>query len=73
MIITTPHPFWERVANGLGMIKGEHQFTLGLRSIRGLCQGEGFAVLEEKGFMLSPTGFPGEVKYGKGPPQDPSR
>ncbi|MCJ7563594.1 MAG: methyltransferase domain-containing protein [Candidatus Aminicenantes bacterium] len=62
MIITTPHPFWERIANGLGMIKGEHQFTMGLRSIQGLCQGECFAILEKKGFMISPIGFPGEVK-----------
>ena len=61
LILTTPHPFWEHLAGRLGMIKGEHSSVMGLRALRELGRAAGFRILEEKGFMFSPVGFPGEL------------
>ena len=60
LIITTPHPFWERLSSHLGMIPGEHKSVMGFLSLRRHCLNAEFQVLEEKGFMISPIGFPGE-------------
>jgi len=60
LIITTPHPFWEKLAGHLGMIQGEHKSVMGFLTLRAHCLEAGFQVLEEKGFMISPIGFPGE-------------
>ncbi len=60
LIITTPHPFWEKLAGRLGMIQGEHESVMGFTALRAYCREAGFQALEEKGFMISPAGFPGE-------------
>ena len=60
LILTTPHPFWESLAGRLGMIQGEHTSVMGFMALRAYCRDAGFQALEEKGFMISPTGFPGE-------------
>lgn len=60
LILTTPHPFWEKLAGRLGMIEGDHQSVMSLRVLREEGRGAGFDVLEAKGFMISPVGFPGE-------------
>jgi ubiquinone/menaquinone biosynthesis C-methylase UbiE len=60
LIITTPHPFWEKLAGRLGMIQGEHESVMGFPTLRAHCLKAGFNVLKEKGFMISPIGFPGE-------------
>ena len=60
LIITTPHPFWEKLAGHLGMIQGEHESVMGFLTLRAYCLDAGFQVLEEKGFMISPIGLPGE-------------
>jgi len=61
LIITTPHPIWDKIAGALGMIRGTHQSTMSLRSLIDLCGKENFGVLKNKGFMISPIGFPGEL------------
>jgi SAM-dependent methyltransferase len=60
LIITTPHPFWEKIASHLGMIQGEHHSVMGLKTLRGHGRAAGFTVQGEHGFMISPIGFPGE-------------
>ncbi len=60
LVITTPHPFWEKLAGRLGMIQGEHHSVMGFETMRAQGLEAGFIVLEEKGFMISPIGFPGE-------------
>jgi ubiquinone/menaquinone biosynthesis C-methylase UbiE len=65
LIITTPHPIWDKIAGALGMIRGTHQSTMSLRSLIDLCGKENFGVLKNKGFMISPIGFPGELLIEK--------
>ncbi|MCJ7645213.1 MAG: methyltransferase domain-containing protein [Candidatus Aminicenantes bacterium] len=65
LIITTPHPTWDKIASALGMIKGTHQSTMSLRSLIDLCGKENFRVLKNGGFMISPIGFPGELLIEK--------
>lgn len=60
LVLTTPHPFWERLAGRLGMIEGDHQSVLGLPALMEEGRQAGFTVLDAKGFMISPIGFPGE-------------
>lgn len=65
LIITTPHPIWDKIAGALGMIRGTHQSTMSLRSLIDLCGRESFGILKHKGFMISPMGFPGELLIEK--------
>ena len=60
LILTTPHPFWEKLAGRLGMIQGDHQSVRGLSALEVEGREAGFSVLEARGFMISPVGFPGE-------------
>lgn len=61
LIITTPHPLWDKIAGTLGMIHGDHQSTMSLSALLGLCRKATFEVVKKKGFMISPIGFPGEL------------
>jgi ubiquinone/menaquinone biosynthesis C-methylase UbiE len=61
LIMTTPHPLWDRVAGALGMIRGTHQSPMSVRSLIELCTKENLEALKNKGFMISPIGFPGEL------------
>ena len=60
LIITTPHPRWERIARALGFIKGEHHSVMAPPEVMSLCRNEHYRVLEHYGFMLSPVGLWGE-------------
>ena len=62
LIITTPHPGWEKIASALGSIKGEHHSVMAPQDLVNLCRKENFRVLEHYGFMLSPVGLWGEKK-----------
>jgi len=62
IIITTPHPFWEKIVHVLGLLKGEHQSVMSSETILNLCRKAGFDILEYKGFMISPIGMMGELK-----------
>ncbi len=61
LIITTPHPLWDKIAGTLGMIRGDHQSTMSLSALMGLCRKASFEIVKKKGFMISPIGFPGEL------------
>jgi len=60
LIITTPHPFWERVSAVLGWIKGNHHSVMLPRQLADLCRKEKLLIREDYGFMISPVGFWGE-------------
>lgn len=62
LIITSPHPFWERIARCLGKIKGDHPSVMNSESIFGLCEKVGLSFIEKRGFMLTPSGVVGEEK-----------
>ncbi len=61
LIITTPHPLWDKIAGTLGMIRGDHQSTMSLSALMDLCRKASFEIVKKKGFMISPIGFPGEL------------
>jgi SAM-dependent methyltransferase len=62
MVITTPDPFFERVATAIGHLPEEgHNQTFNLRQLRQLFLDSGFRVLEAQKFMMSPWGFPAEL------------
>jgi SAM-dependent methyltransferase len=62
MVITTPDPFFERVATATGHLPEEgHNQTFHLRQLRQLFLDSGFQVLEAQKFMVSPWGFPAEL------------
>ena len=62
MVITTPDPFFERVATAIGHLPEEgHNQTFNLRQLRQLFLDSGFQVLEAQKFMISPWGFPAEI------------
>jgi ubiquinone/menaquinone biosynthesis C-methylase UbiE len=65
LILTTPHPLWDRIAGALGMIRGTHQSTMSVRTLIELCEKENLGILKNKGFMISPIGFPGELLIEK--------
>jgi SAM-dependent methyltransferase len=61
-VITTPDPFWEQVATGIGHLPEEgHVETLNLKRLRTFLEITGFEVLEAYKFMMSPWGFPAEL------------
>ncbi|MFB0538246.1 MAG: class I SAM-dependent methyltransferase [Anaerolineae bacterium] len=64
MVITTPDPFFERVATAIGHLPEEgHNQTFNLRQLRQLFLDSGFRVLEAQKFMMSPVGFPLEIAF----------
>ena len=65
-IFTTPDPFFERIATKIGHIKeGTHQKTFRLSELRSLFESQVFKILKAEKFMMSPIGFPYEVKIEK--------
>lgn len=61
-LITTPDPFWERVASAIGHLPAEgHHETLNLKRLRSTLEQAGFEVLRAYKFMMSPWGFPAEL------------
>jgi SAM-dependent methyltransferase len=61
MVITTPAPFMEKVAEALGIWKeGGHDTTLNLNQLKEMARANGFVVVEATKFMFSPIGFPAE-------------
>ena len=62
MVITTPAPFFERVATAIGHLpeKGHNQ-TFNLRQLGQLFLDSGLQILDAQKFMMSPWGFPAEL------------
>lgn len=66
MVITTPAPFMEKVAEALGIWKeGGHDTTLNLKQLKEMAAQNGFSVMEASKFMFSPVGFPAEKTIEK--------
>jgi len=65
IVITSPHPFWEKISNIFGLIKGNHQSVMSPGKIMNLCIKAKFCILEHKGFMISPVGLVGEREIEK--------
>ncbi len=60
LIITSPHPFWEKVSGFLGWIKGDHHSVMAPNRLADLCRKSRLIVREGYGFMISPVGLWGE-------------
>jgi ubiquinone/menaquinone biosynthesis C-methylase UbiE len=62
-VLTTPDPFWEKLASSLGHLgKDIHEHTFNLKELQNMLCSCGFKILEAQKFMLSPVGFPFEIK-----------
>jgi len=65
-IFTTPDPFFEHIATKIGHLKEEqHQKTFKLAELKSLFVLQGFKIIKAEKFMMSPIGFPYEVKIEK--------
>ena len=65
-IFTTPDPFFEHIATKIGHLKEEqHQKTFKLSELRSLFELQGFKIIKAEKFMMSPIGFPYEIKIEK--------
>lgn len=61
LVLTTPHPFFDRISELIGHTeKGHHVKTLNLSELKSLCLQSGFRILKAERFMMSPIGFPKE-------------
>lgn len=59
IILTSPDPFWERVATMVGHLHdGQHHSVMNLQEIASLLEDIGYQIVEKKKFMLSPIGMP---------------
>lgn len=62
IILTSPDPFWERVATIAGHLPDEqHNKVMNLKELVSLFNEVGYEILERKKFMLSPIGMPLEI------------
>lgn len=60
-IVTTPHPFWERIATHIGHLKEEeHNELITLNKLVSLFDKAGFEIVKAEQFMISPIGIPFE-------------
>jgi ubiquinone/menaquinone biosynthesis C-methylase UbiE len=65
-LVTTPVPFFERVATLLGHLEDAgHVQTFSLSQLKEVFEGCGFEVIEAAKFMLSPIGLPFETALEK--------
>jgi ubiquinone/menaquinone biosynthesis C-methylase UbiE len=63
LIVTTPNPFFDKIAELIGHIEKEiHQETFNIKKLKKYFRNAGFEILETKRFMMSPIGFPLELK-----------
>lgn len=61
LVLTTPDPFWERVATIVGHLRDEAHFSvMKLKTLVQLLRRVGYEILEQRKFMLSPIGLPWE-------------
>jgi len=62
IILTSPDPFWEKVASVVGhLTDDQHCKVMNIRELGSLFNWVGYEVLEQKKFMLSPVGIPLEI------------
>lgn len=61
-VVTTPHPFWEKIATRIGHLKEEeHNELITLNKLISLFDNAGFEILKAEQFMISPVGMPFEL------------
>lgn len=66
IIITTPDPFFDKIAQAIGHIEKDlHQETFTIKKLKDCLNKADFKVLEAKKFMMSPIGFPFELLIEK--------
>ena len=66
LIITTPDPFFEKLATKMGHLKGEHHNkTFNLSELKTLLKVHNLEILIAEKFMMSPIGFPSEILWDK--------
>ena len=66
LILTSPDPFWERLATLVGHLKKEqHQTVMNIKQLCNLTKECGFTVLKTQKFMLSPFAMPFEAALEK--------
>jgi len=66
LIMTTPDPFFEKIAGMIGHLdKEKHLETFNLKKLKKCLEDAGFQILLAEKFMLSPMGFPLELKIEK--------
>ncbi|MFH0911030.1 MAG: class I SAM-dependent methyltransferase [Planctomycetota bacterium] len=62
VVLTSPHPFWERIATKLGLLADDqHTRLMNLGELSALAREAGLEVTEARRFMLSPVGMPLEM------------
>lgn len=65
-ILTTPVPFFEKIATKIGHLKDdEHIETFNMAKLKLLFKKHNLKILKAEKFMLSPIGFPFELKLEK--------
>jgi len=61
LVITSPDPFWEKLATMLGHLQeDQHHRVMNLKHLCDLTQRSGFRIVNTRKFMLSPVGMPME-------------
>ena len=61
--VLTPDPFFEHLATKIGHLEEEqHNETFRLSELRSLFEQEGIKIIKAEKFMMSPIGFPYELK-----------
>ena len=65
-ILTTPDPIYEYIATRIGHLQEEqHVRTFRLSDCTSLFESKGFKILKAEKFMISPIGFPQEIRIEK--------
>lgn len=60
-VVTTPHPFWEKIATKIGHLKEEeHNELITLNKLVSSFDKAGFEIVKAEQFMISPIGMPFE-------------
>jgi SAM-dependent methyltransferase len=57
LVITTPHPFWDRLATRLRMLEDHHETHISGEQLVAYAEQAGLQVLECSAFMWAPIGF----------------
>jgi ubiquinone/menaquinone biosynthesis C-methylase UbiE len=66
IILTTPNPFFEKIADWLNHFeKNIHQETFTIYKLKKYLAKSNFKILATERFMISPIGLPGELKFEK--------
>lgn len=65
LILTTPEPFFDKIAELISKEESHHLEKFGLKKIKNYFQKVNFQILYAEKFMMSPIGFPAELKIEK--------